>query len=114
MVPLNVRAKEGVMGGESFRNPKILDWAMNEWINGRGGPLSSGVNGTAFLSSQIIAPHIGQPSNFISNIGLDRDGAHSPFLRKLLASDNEADLQFCFAPIGWRGAFATVHTLQPW
>ncbi|PON20669.1 GMC oxidoreductase [Trichoderma gamsii] len=89
------------MGAESFRNPKILDWAMNEWINGRGGPLSSGVNGTAFLSSPIIAPHVGQPSNFISNIGLDRDDAHSPFLRKLLASDNEADLQFCFAPIGW-------------
>lgn len=101
MVPLNIRTKERVMGAESFRQPESLDWAMNEWINGRGGPLSSGVNGTAFLSSQLIAPHIGQPSNFMQNIGLNRDDANSPFLRKLLASDNQADLQFCLAPIGW-------------
>lgn len=101
MVPLNVRAKEGVMGAESFRDPKILDWAMREWINGRGGPLSSGVNGTALLSSQIIAPHVGQPPNFMQNAGLDRDDEHSPFLRKLLARDDQADLQLSFAPIGW-------------
>ncbi|KAM0449596.1 hypothetical protein ACHAO4_007261 [Trichoderma viride] len=107
---MNTRSSHGTIersgqggsdGPESFRDPKILDWAMNEWINGRGGPLSSGVNGTALLSSQIIAPHVGQPPNFMQNAGLDRDDEHSPFLRKLLARGDQADLQLSFAPIGW-------------
>ncbi|RFU82169.1 gmc oxidoreductase [Trichoderma arundinaceum] len=101
MVPLNIEAQDGVLGAESFRQPEVLEWAMNEWISGRGGPLSSGINGTAFLSSQSIAHHIGQSPDFMQNIGLHRDDEHSPFLRKLLASDSQADLQFNFAPAGF-------------
>ncbi|KAL7916856.1 alcohol oxidase [Trichoderma velutinum] len=101
MVPLNIEAQDGVMGAESFRQPEVLQWAMNEWVSGRGGPLSSGINGTAFLSTQSIAHHIGQSPDFMQGIGVSRDDEHSPFLRKLLASDSEADLQFSFAPTGF-------------
>lgn len=101
MVPLNFEAQDGVMGAESFRQPELLEWAMNEWISGRGGPLSSGVNGVAFLSTQKIANHLGQPPNFIQSIGTSHDNEHSPYLRKLLASDNQADLQLNFAPVGF-------------
>ncbi|KAL6689946.1 alcohol oxidase [Trichoderma pleuroticola] len=101
LVPLIMEAQDGVMGAESFRQPEVLQWALNEWTSGRCGPLASGINGTAFLSSQSIAPHVGQPTDFIQSIGTDRDDEHSPFLRKLLSSDSEADVQFNFAPTGF-------------
>ncbi|KAL7931447.1 hypothetical protein V8C35DRAFT_323612 [Trichoderma chlorosporum] len=101
MVPLNFEAEDGVMGAESFRQPEVLAWALSEWTSGRGGPLSSGVNGTAFLSAQSVAHHIGQAPDFIQSIGLDRDDENSPFLRELLSKDSQADLQFNFAPVGF-------------
>ncbi|KAJ4865664.1 GMC oxidoreductase domain-containing protein [Trichoderma breve] len=101
MVPLIIEAQDGVMGAESFRQPEVLQWALNEWMSGRGGPLSSGINGTSFLSTQSIARHIGQAPDFMQSIGTNRDDEHSPFLRKLLSSDSEADIQISFAPAGF-------------
>ncbi|KAM6478149.1 alcohol oxidase [Trichoderma sp. SZMC 28011] len=101
MVPLIIEAQDGVMGAESFRQPEVLQWALNEWMSGRGGPLSSGINGTSFLSTQSIAQHIGQSPDFMQSIGTNRDDEHSPFLRRLLSSDSEADIQISFAPAGF-------------
>ena len=93
---------------ESIKQPGVLEWALNEWQSGRGGPLASGVSGTGFLSHASIIPHIKDAATTETIIGKlagtsipDMPTRQLDIQKRLLLDDTEADLQFNFAPTGF-------------
>lgn len=88
------------MSAESLRQREVLDWAMGEWRAGRGGPLATGINGTAFLSFQSIAKHVGASPALLQDLASKGDGAQLGLQKELLENETVADLQVNWAPVG--------------
>jgi hypothetical protein len=45
---------DGLPTAETIKQPRVLDWVLNEWLEGRGDPLATSVKKTAFLSHSSI------------------------------------------------------------
>ncbi len=75
---------------------------MNEWQSGRGGPLASGVSGTAFLSHESIASdaaRVREVSQLASQTSI-KDRKQLDLQHEIVSDAAEADIQLTFAPAG--------------
>ena len=95
-------AAEGVLTAEALRQPGVLDWALNEWKSGRGGPLAAGVSGTSFLTLRSIIDDAARVDELIKLChGTSiRDTRQLSILRESLLNDREPDVQLNFACTG--------------
>jgi len=87
---------------ETIRQPGILDWALNEWQSGRGGPLASGVSGSAFLSHRSIVKDQRRSlelSDLVKKMAM-QDNRQLEIQRDMISDQKEADVQFNFACTG--------------
>ncbi|RFU27142.1 hypothetical protein B7463_g9199, partial [Scytalidium lignicola] len=108
LVPLLFDVVDGMATAESIKQPGVLEWALNEWQTGRGGPLASGVSGTGFLSHAGIIPHINEATTIETvtrNIGdsstVDGLAKQVQIQKRVFLDEKEADLQFNFAATGF-------------
>jgi choline dehydrogenase-like flavoprotein len=96
LVPLEFETIEGIATAETIKQPGVFEWALGEWQAGRGGPLGSGVSGTAFLSYASVLSN----TTDTKIQTLMQGGIHSKqfALQKVqFESNKEAALQFNFA-----------------
>lgn len=100
LVPLNFETIDGIATAETIKQPGVLEWALGEWQAGRGGPLGSGVSGTAFLSYQSV---LNNTTNSEPSIPLQEGILPKQFAlqKSQFESRKEAALQFNFALTGF-------------
>jgi choline dehydrogenase-like flavoprotein len=102
-------ALDGIPTREMIKQPGVLDWALQEYMQKGAGPLAGGATGTAFLSASLLLPP-DQKAAFIANLSklVDEYSKYaSGGLRKqlelhkeMLLNDHEADIQYNFGASG--------------
>jgi len=107
LVPLEFETVDGVQTAETIKQPGVLEWALKEWQEGRGGPLASGVSGTAFLSYASILPKSDQdsiPKSMEKGLSATPSYHRSKqfeIQKQVFLSQKEASAQFNFARTGF-------------
>lgn len=99
LVPLQFEAIDGISTAETIKQPGVLEWALGEWQSGRGGPLASGVSGTAFLSHTSFLPFTSPFTQEITQANLP--SKQFELLKAQFQNPGEAALQLNFARTGF-------------
>jgi choline dehydrogenase len=92
-----------------IKQPGVLDWAIQEYMQKGAGPLAGGVTGTAFLSSSATLPPE-ERVTFAANLSKLADQYSSSVTgglakqmdlqKELLLNEHEADIQYNFGATG--------------
>jgi choline dehydrogenase len=92
-----------------IKQPGVLDWATQEYMQEGSGPLAGGITGTAFLSSSSTLPPE-ERANFATNLSKLADDYSSSVTggmrkqmnlqKELLLNEHEADIQYNFGAAG--------------
>jgi choline dehydrogenase len=99
IVPLEFETIDGIPTAETIKQPGVFEWALGEWQSGRGGPLASGVSGTAFFSYASILPFTSPYTQEPTQTTLP--SKQFELLKAQFENAREAALQFNFACTGF-------------
>jgi choline dehydrogenase len=114
LIPFIWEVQPGYPTAETIKEPGVLEYAMGEFQEGRGGPLTSGVSNTAFLSYVSILQALKGSSGDINKISLQTKATtqkQAELQQKTFTDENESAAQFNFAATGWNPYASKLSTV---